>query len=436
MKLQLALIILGLVLIGLVFAISRYPDAVERLRSNVQRKIRSMGATGQAKHRNKQKNKSKRGSHREPVFGDADTRAAEGVAGVASFDTGAPQFDPDSGACRAESQGNVETLSGDAVTMSQGGLAQQSAVIQTSLDLPEVEIQEPEITTLKPVEEVVEPSGPFTSLRQIDYWIKLSPAVAVSQADIKQALEGWSDIAFPVQIHALTQEAPHWVDINDADANTKVVDVVASYQLLDAGKASSIDDLKAFNQKVGDLGALLNAEKLMMASPEQALVQSQRLEKFYFDSHGPLEVSVCAPAGQAFIGKLVETSAKQQGLDYLDGEYVRLKRMASDSIILYRMRNDDAPSFDQDMSSNGVIQSVRFSMNPALSQTPGRDAKEMLDAVKAFASRVKGDIRIPGKNTFHSDQLLNLRNRVSKLEKDMIQAGLEPGSQEIKRIFS
>lgn len=424
MKLQLALIILGLVLIGLVFAISRYPGAIEQIQNKIQRKMRSMTSARQAKPRGRQKtDKARRAAHREPSLGSA----ADGEnAATASFSTGAPQFGSDAGDTEVDSQ----MIPDDDL---QG--AQSVGMSQTSLDLPEVEPVEPEITTLKP-QKAVEPSGPFTSLRQIDYWIKLSPSVAVSQAEIKQAQDGWSDIAFPVQIHALTQEAPHWVDLNDTDKNTMVVDVVASYQLLDDGKASTIEDLATFDQKVGDLGAALKAEKLMMASPQQALAQSQRLEKFYADSHGPLEVSVCAPEGQAFIGKLVETSAKQQGLDYLDGEYVRLKRMASDSIILYRMCNDDAPSFDQDMSSNGVIQSVRFSMNPALSQTPGRDAKEMLDAVKAFASRVKGDIRIPGKDTFHTDQLLNLRNRVSKLERDMIQAGLEPGSQEIRRIFS
>jgi hypothetical protein len=64
------------------------------------------------------------------------------------------------------------------------------------------------------------------------------------------------------------------------------------------------------------------------------------------------------------------------------------------------------------------------------------DAKEMLDAVKAFASRVKGDIRVPGESEFHQDLLLKLRNRVSRLEKDTIAAGLEPGGQEIYRIFS
>jgi hypothetical protein len=88
------------------------------------------------------------------------------------------------------------------------------------------------------------------------------------------------------------------------------------------------------------------------------------------------------------------------------------------------------------MSSNAEIKGVKFTMMPALSRTPGRDAKEMLDAVKAFASRVRGEIRIPGETEYRPELLLKLRNRVSKLEKDTNAAGLEPGGQEICRIFS
>ena len=108
MKLQLALIILGLILIGLVFAISRYPDTVERFRRKIQHKKRSMTAARQAKSRNKQKNKSRRVAHREPILGDADMRGdvgigAAGEATVAHFGTAAPQFEPDAGAYGAES---------------------------------------------------------------------------------------------------------------------------------------------------------------------------------------------------------------------------------------------------------------------------------------------------------------------------------------------
>lgn len=454
MNLQIALLILGCVVIGLVFALSRYSDAIDNYRKKFRKQAKLKAGNRRLK---KQKLKSKRPPAQEPILGSAsddfdaplfsfknDTiNSEQGQQSLLNDPDKHPQENPQIPEPeQKQAYGQVLQPEPDLDIQLQAEVELEVSEVELEVS-PKIETnkestsvrnqaqQEERITTLKPA-----PSGPFTSLRQIDYWIKLSPALPVSQGEILAKLGNWKPIQFATQIHALTQEEPHWVDLNEVDSSTMIVDVVASYQLLTNGQASSIDDLRHFDQLVTALGQALAAEKLMMASPEQALEQSQRLEGFYEQSHGPLEVAVCAPKGQAFMGKLVETSAKQQGLDYFEGDYVRLKRMANESIILYRLLNNDAPHFVPDMSSSGLIQSVRFSMTPSLSLTPGRDAKEMLDAVKAFASRVKGDIRIPGQQDFHQDQLLNLRNRVSKLENQMIDAGLEPGSQEIRRIFS
>jgi len=429
MNLQLSLLILGAIGIGLVFILHRYSDKIERFRKKLKQQAKL-----------KERSKRLRQSGTEPILGDHVEPQDELDAPLFEFNKDTlvddayqqqslivdePQPEPTVEAKVRAPETNSEP---DNPAIQKTADPKQTAQAPVSQHKP---ADEDRITTLKPV-----PSGPFTSLRQIDYWVKLSPTMPVSQAEIMAGLGDWSRIKFPVQIHALTQEAPHWVDVHDIGPATMIADVVASYQLLTHGKATTLDDLLKFDQSVTALGESLKAEKLMMASAEQALEQSERLHNFYEQSHGPLEVAVVATEGQAFMGKLVETSAKQQGLDFHNGEYVRLKRMASSNIILYRMINNDRHGFVSDMSASGMIHSVRFSMVPSLSPTPGRDAKEMLDAVKAFASRVKGDIRIPGQTEFHNEQLLNLRNRVSKLEKEMIDAGLEPGSQEILRIFS
>lgn len=282
-----------------------------------------------------------------------------------------------------------------------------------------------------------ESNGPFTNLRQIDYWIKLSPENDQTQAQIYAQLSGLDSIEFPIQLHGLTRKTPHqWMNLTETQGDTEFMDIVASYQLINHGKAASLQDLALFTDRISALGEAMAAERIMMATPEQAQAQSEKLAAFYDNSGKDIAVSVCAPEGQSFMGKLVETSAKQQGLDYANGEYVRQKRMGSDNIVLYRMINRDPAGFTANMSSDAKIICVTFLMSPATSKTPGRDAKEMLDSVKAFASRVKGEIRIPGQAEYHQDQLLKLRNQVSKLEQEMVKAGLEPGGQEVRRIFS
>ncbi len=432
MDLRYALILLGVVLIILVFAVSRYTHTIEKYLHTLRNKSTA-------------KPVSKSKSHHTGLARNADHAPALGETDENQFEDQLFEFESDSFAGRGEDdigQERAGLLIGEPednqeinVSQPEAGLPEKSLEIEA-----EIEDEAVSLASLGDEGERRKHVGPFTSLRQIDYWIKLSPASPLTQADILAKLTHWDKILFPVQLHALTQDEPHWVNLLEAQGDTEIVDVVASYQLLDGGNAATIVDLKTFDERASILGQSLNAEKLMMASPEQALDQSLKLAGFFADSCEPLEVSICAPEGQAFMGKLVETSAKQQGLDFMDGDYVRQKRMASHNVILYRMlninRRQTFSKFDQNMSSDARIEAVKFTMMPVLSQTPGRDAKEMLDAVKAFASRVKGDIRIPGESEFHQDLLLKLRNRVSRLEKDTIAAGLEPGGQEIHRIFS
>lgn len=410
MELQLALLVLGVVVVALVFALSRYAHRLEPYRQQLRMLIKRYGPS--------ERTKPGRRSRRDPLLDQAE-QASE-PAQETLFGEG------DEPTPHHQAVSPVDPSAGDSATETELMAAASSE-----------ETGEETITSLKQDDhEIVKPSGPFTSLRQIDYWIKLTLSAPVTRAEILANLKQWDQISFPVQLHGLTQEEPHWVDLSDTQGEGTFTDVVASYQLLYQGNPASIEELDAFDAQVSALGKQLDAEKLMMATPEQARDQSLKLARFFSESCEPLEVSVCAPRGQAFMGKLVETSAKQQGLDFIAGEYVRQKRMASQNVILYRVINSDTGQFDENMSADAGIRCVTFTMLPALSQTPGRDAKEMLDAVKAFASRVKGEIRVPGEKEFHQDLLLKLRNRVSKLERDTLAAGLEPGGLEICRIFS
>ena len=444
MDLRIALSIIGLILVLVVFAISRYSDRLEKywhaLRSKSPIKsLANLKREGKPVQKPYQSRWMRNADHAPRLGDSAEKNPSEDQ--IFEFESDSFKEQTPRGLTNKPEIDELEINEFQA-DVSDNQPDQHHPTEQE----PEMEVETtPEPRPLPSLRDdqssqPQKPVGPFTSLRQIDYWIKLSPASPVTQASILSKLTHWDKINFPVQLHALTQEDPHWVNLLETQADTTIVDVVASFQLLAGGNAADIVDLNTFDEQVTALGQTLKAEKLMMASPEQALDQSLKLARFFADSCEPLEVTICAPEGQAFMGKLVETSAKQQGLDFMDGDYVRQKRMASHNIILYRMLNIDSRGnssrFDQDMSSSARIECVKFTMMPALSRTPGRDAKEMLDAVKAFASRVRGEIRIPGEPEYHQDLLLKLRNRISRLEKDTIAAGLEPGGQEIHRIFS
>ncbi len=413
MELQLALLSLGVILVLLVFVMSRYPGLLEAVKQRLNR--------GNNVNPPKLEGAAQRDANTAPRFSDAKPEADMGEPPVFEFS-------------RAESSTQV-----DAHNVL---LSDEDPDDKAYYELKEEHSREEQAQGVTPASSAEEQgveqesSGPFTSLKQIDYWIKLSPESLTTQSKILSKLRDWDKINFPVQLHVLTTDDPHWLGLMDVQGDTEIADVVASYQLISQGMATTDVDLMRFADCVEILANGISAPQLPMASNTQAIEQSRALAEFYARHCDPVTVSVCAPEGVAFMGKHIETSAKQQGLEYLDGDYVRIKRKGVDDIILYRMIADDAPHFSSDIPSNTTIQSVSFTMLPALSQSPARDAKEMFDAAKAFSSRVKGNVRMPGRTDFQPDELLSLHSTVSRMEREMRQAGLEPGGQEVRRIFA
>ncbi|MEE9448003.1 MAG: cell division protein ZipA C-terminal FtsZ-binding domain-containing protein [Arenicellales bacterium] len=417
MDLHSALLFIGISLIILVFIISRYVGSFSGLKDKffkAKEKMQRADGIDQAAN----------------IRRDADHAPRFGASEAQALADDSPLFDYTQDEIQADSQENILLSSSEQPLEAQH---------QADLNLQATDAQALEANTLstepepepQAAERIEAPNGPFTSLRQIDYWMKLSPAVSYTQAQFLEQFQGLNEVRFPVQLHGLIKDESKWIDLSESAVNDEVAlnDIVASYQLIDRGEATSLEDLNRFDDIISTVAEQLDAEKLMMATTAQAQAHSESLAQFYQDSYAPIEVKICAPKDQSFMGKLVETSAKQQGLEYAAGDYVRMKRMVSENVVLYRMTSDEAGGFKQDMPSSASIRCVTFSMHPTQSITPGRDAKEMLDAVKAFASRVKGDIRIPGKQEYRQEQLLELRNQVSKFEETLNLAGLKPGGQ-------
>lgn len=418
MNLQLSLLLIGLGLIALIFGISRYSNIVEK----VLVKIKALNK------RTLESNISipKRTAKNAPIL-NVDENAADDVP---SYEFSGMEAED------IEESNNISLTAFD----KQSDLNHNTNAPQDTHVSEVAQSEQPEPQEQQEPQEPQEPqeddkSGPFTSLKQIDFWIKLSPNKPSTKANVLANLQGWRSIKFPVQLHVLTEDEPQWLSLEEMSDETMVVDVVASYQLIDQGNATTLDDIDRFTSCVSNLGKGLEAKELLMATSEEALIQSQALAQFHDTYSSPISVSVCAPNEAPFMGKHVETSAKQQGLEFQDGDYVRLKRMGPNNIVLYRMILGSGSKFNSNMSSDSKINSVIFTTMPVLSLTPSRDTKEMLDAVKAFSSRVTGNIRMVGKNDFQADQLLELHSQVGVLEKNIRELGLEPGGPEVHRIF-
>ncbi len=283
----------------------------------------------------------------------------------------------------------------------------------------------------------ITPTETFTSLRQIDYWVKLVCSSPHSLSEVQSEFTKFTDAThLNQQVHVLNQQDRQWHALellsNDATFN----ELVISVQLLDNGQPISSSQLNAFVANVDALADDIGAQTQYLSPSAEAAIQSSNLASLYANCQGVIDASITSSDGQPLYGKLIESSAKMQGLDYLDGAYARIKQMGNRQIVLYRLVSSEGINFTDVLSSNLQLSAVKFVMNPATSEHPGRVVKEMLDAAKAFASRVNGDLNLIEGVEYHQDQLRQIRDQVSKIEAKMEKVGLPAGSAEALRLFS
>ncbi len=283
----------------------------------------------------------------------------------------------------------------------------------------------------------ITPTEIFKSLKQIDYWVKLTCPTEHTQHSIaSQISTAFAASGLHTQTHALNVHDHRWHEIKSAPQDAAFKEFVVSFQLLNQGQPLSADKFRHFTNEVETLAENLGAKTQFLAPASEAAIQSANLASLYANCQGTIEVTIKAPKEQPFYAKIIQTSAKLQGLEFEAGSFARKKQMGSKEIILYRLSSTDGRDFSEDMPSDVPLQSVRFLMQPSTSQFPGRVVKEMLDGAKAYASRVKGEIQLFDDTEYHQDQMRLVRDYVSKIENKMQEVGIPAGSAEAIRLFS
>ncbi len=402
MTLQQALLIVGLIAVAIIAVITLYPNWVNKSVAAAKRASKNLPNT----NTNKLRTRKRSTAHEPSLHGSDDGSDTEFDSEQDIFpdigDSEAEYLDPETNEAESDYSPPDNTIEGSATG---------------------------------------EPTPAFSSMRQIDLWAKLTGADAQSREDILALFSPWLEqLDTSVSLHGLALPELRWIDLQaapDPEAeNANYKDIVASIPLMNGSQTTELSTLQLFEEMVDKVGQQSQRDVFHLAPVDIAHEQANTLTQFIKDCEGAIEVLVTAHEGDAFSGRLVETSAKQLGLDFVDGYYVRRKSVGTKKVHLYHMLNADNSLFDEAMQAEQEVQTVAFSMSPALCESPGRVVKEMMDSVKVYASRVSGNINVPGHDEFHKDQLLELVDYVTKLEKYMNDSGMTPGSSEALRVFS
>lgn len=284
----------------------------------------------------------------------------------------------------------------------------------------------------------LQPAPGFDKLSQIDYYVKLSGGRDVSRESVLAVYrEAAIGISKAHSVYGLRLPDNIWSDIEHEPEEARFGDLVMTVQLADGNGPMSQEDMTRFSSLVVKLSESTGRGFSFMAPMESAHQQAFAIDRLRRRYDSIFVINVRPAEGEYFDGASVDRCASQIGLTPDDsGFYARYKPVDKQKICLYSLANmTDTGQFDIRNMRGTRTRGVTFFTRPAVNCLPGAVFSEMADAAKAFASRIKGEAVAPGYEGLSSDNVEAIRRSIEQVAGEMESYGIVPGSQEAIRLF-
>ncbi|MBX2867915.1 MAG: hypothetical protein KTR18_04540 [Acidiferrobacterales bacterium] len=285
---------------------------------------------------------------------------------------------------------------------------------------------------------VILPAEGFDKLSQIDYYVKLSGERDVSRDSVLAIYrEGAAGIARTHSIYGLRLPEKVWRDLEQESEEARFGDLVVTIQLVDQDGLVTEDDMTRFSSLIMKLSESTGRGFSFMAPIENAHKQAEAIGRFRQQFDSIFVVNIRPLEGEMFEGAVIERCAKQIGLTADDNQFfARYKPVGKQKVCLYSLANmSDTGEFDLENMRAVRTRGVTFFTRPAINRSPGAVFAEMVDAAKAFASRIKGEVIAPGYEDLSTDDVEAIRRSIEKVAAEMESYGITPGSEEATRLF-
>ncbi len=278
----------------------------------------------------------------------------------------------------------------------------------------------------------------FDRISQIDYWVRLHGESDVGRESVlAQFRESRSSLTKENRLLGFKVGQESWCDLEYESEDARFDDIIITLQLADQTGAVSESELGQFLNLVANLSNGTNRRFAFMASPESALEQANAIVDFIRHYESMFVINI-KPQGEDLSVHDIERYATQLGLERVKNNYfVRNKIKGKAGVCLYSLVNmNDSGEFDFDTLGAVSTHGVTFFTKPAVNLSPGAVFSEMADTAKIFAGRVNGEVVSPNHEVLSDEVVEQIRQSIEQVSLDMAKLGIAPGSDEAIRIFS
>ena len=271
---------------------------------------------------------------------------------------------------------------------------------------------------------------------KIDYWARLPGTTPVSRdAALAVFREYEIDLERPRTLHGRTQPGNVWLDLATAPADEVFSDLIVSLQMADRDGAVTESELTRFNNLTYYMSETLNRSLQFDMTIEEALPEAERLARFCqgFDL---LAVIYIEPLpGQGFSGREVARALDRAGMRLGKDDMFHLYDPRTGESRFSLASRSEAGTFSYDELESGMVRGLVLFLNVPTVPRPSQTFSDLISVANYASTELDGVLVDPQKGKLSEAQFDSVSKQIRSLELSMKRYGIDPGSEEAKRLF-
>jgi hypothetical protein len=271
---------------------------------------------------------------------------------------------------------------------------------------------------------------------KIDYWVRLPGQTPVTR-DLALSVfrEHEINLSQPRAIHGRTEPGNAWLDLRDAPAGEIFTDLIISVQMADPDRSIDESELTRFNNLAYVLAETLDRPLQFESSIEEALPEAARLERFCHEFDLLAVVNIEPELGTGFSGPDVARVAERAGMRLGEQDIFHFFDSRT-GVSRFGLANRCEPgSFSYADLESGMFRGLALFMNIPRVEHPTRTFTELRSVAQYVSTELNGSLVDPDGAILSSAQFDSIRRQIQSIERSMKKYGVEPGSDEARRLF-
>ena len=276
----------------------------------------------------------------------------------------------------------------------------------------------------------------YESVRQLDYWVKIVGSDPVERDRILSVYRQQEYLLeHEHSIHGRIAPSGEWRNIESEDETATFMDVVLTIQLADRNGPVNSSEMTRFNNLVFSLSENLDRKFKYQSTTEEAMAQAERLEQFCEDFDVLAIINICAEGDRKFRGPEVLRAVEGSGMRYGDLKVFHGPEGASGEA-LYSIANMVKPgAFELDRMQDFTTPGLTIYMNVPRCPNPGDVFSRMAYVAGKIATNLGGVMKDQNNHVLDDRAVHQIRRQVEELGQKMTEKGMKPGSDEALRLF-